>query len=222
MRVARMLQQRASHEGSSLFRSVAANLIDKETDADTAMKKLDALISYAAKIEAGDAHHPLMAGDSVDSLVDTTGSATISATGRLRLNPGAMARAAAGSSQNLHGSLGQLSIVDMTQLLVQGRKTGELTITDSHGGSGTVYIRQGFICHAITGGLKGGDALYEIMRVQSGNFLFAYDVLPSETTIHGHDPMGILMDAVSDIDEDIDSRVGDRNEVGAGELRSVV
>ncbi|PTY02264.1 hypothetical protein DB346_09125 [Verrucomicrobia bacterium LW23] len=192
MRVALMLQQRAAQEGGTLFRSVAANLIDRETNAEGAMAKLDAILSYAGKLEDRVAGNPL--------LLDHADSATISATGKLRLPPNHAVRAQAGS-QNLHGSLGQLSIVDMTQLLVQGRKTGELTITDARGDIGVVYIRQGFICHAIMAPLKGTDALRQIMRVEHGSFVFAYDVLPSEVTIQGHDPMGILMDVVSDMDE---------------------
>lgn len=102
---------------------------------------------------------------------------------------------------NFSGDLGEFSVIDLAQMLVQGRKTGELTLVRQDGRSGVIYLDKGLIVHALANGQSGRAALGELLSIEKGNFLFSYEIAAPELTISGNDPMGLLMEAVSELDE---------------------
>lgn len=105
------------------------------------------------------------------------------------------------SQRNFSGDLGEFSVIDLAQMLVQSRKTGELTLVQQDGRSGVLYLDKGLLVHALANGRSGRPALRELLGIRQGNFLFSYEIAAPERTITGSDPMGLLMDAVSDLDE---------------------
>lgn len=105
------------------------------------------------------------------------------------------------SQRNFSGDLGEFSVIDLAQMLVQSRKTGELTLVRQDGRSGVIYLEKGLIVHALSNGVSGRDALRELFGIEKGNFLFSYEIVAPEKSIEGTDPMGLLMDAVSELDE---------------------
>lgn len=105
------------------------------------------------------------------------------------------------SQRNFSGDLGEFSVIDLAQMLVQSRKTGELTLVHQDGRSGVVYLDKGLIVHALANGQRGRAALHELLGIEKGNFLFSYEIAAPENSISGSDPMGLLMDAVSELDE---------------------
>ncbi len=105
------------------------------------------------------------------------------------------------SQRNFSGDLGEFSVIDLAQMLVQSRKTGELTLVQQDGRSGVIYLDKGLIVHALANGQSGRPALRELLAIEKGNFLFSYEIAATETSIPGSDPMGLLMDAVSELDE---------------------
>lgn len=167
-----LVQRRVATETSGLARSVAENLIDKELNLDAARQKIDAVISLADKIEKKP--------------------------GRAEVN----GESGRHSSQNLRGDLGQFSMVDLAQVLVQGRKTGELTVTQESGVTGVVYFEQGFITHALYQNQRGRRALMGVVGIERGSFLFTYDTPAPEHTIVGDDPMGVLLKVFTEMDEE--------------------
>jgi PAS domain S-box-containing protein len=106
---------------------------------------------------------------------------------------------AGGSAGNMSGRLGEFSVIDLSQLLVHGNKTGELTLTGPEG-SGVIYFEKGRFVHALCGELEGGEALRRMMRVDCGTFLFSPGVKPPKATIMSGG-MEVLLEACREVDE---------------------
>ncbi len=170
--VAEAIHQRAAQQPSMLARNVASNLIDKEYNLEAALQKLDAIISLADKIELKKPASP--------SITET----------QSRLG-----------WKTLNGALGQFSIVDLVQLLIQSRKGGGLEITDPEENIGKIFFDRGLIVHALYKDHVGKLALRKMMTMEAGTFEFHYDTVSPQVSIEGHDPMGVLMEACAENDE---------------------
>ncbi len=100
----------------------------------------------------------------------------------------------------LKGDLSQFSVIDLSQVLVQGNKTGQLSILGEPT-SGQIFFYCGAIVHADLGdGRTGVHALPALLKLKSGQFQFNFDVSSPAISIEG-DAMGILMDACRMADE---------------------
>lgn len=75
----------------------------------------------------------------------------------------------------LSGDLGDFDLSEVLQILVMGRKTGVLELTESGDGRavGKVWLLQGRVTHAEKGeGAEGVAALVEMIRSATGRFVF--------------------------------------------------
>jgi hypothetical protein len=99
----------------------------------------------------------------------------------------------------LTGSLEDMGLVDMIQILSAGGRSIEISLT--HGGrQGLVVLKDGDIVHAHCGEAAGEAALYEIMRWESGAFTTRHCAEPPERNIHGS-VMSLLMEGSRLADE---------------------
>jgi DNA-binding response OmpR family regulator len=88
-----------------------------------------------------------------------------------------------GRSHGVSGSLREMSLPDVVQILSNGRKSGKLTLTSSVGG-GELHFGGGAICDARFGDLGGADAVYALLSLTDGEFALDPSFLPLRNTIN--------------------------------------
>jgi DNA-binding response OmpR family regulator len=101
--------------------------------------------------------------------------------------------------RGVSGSLEEMSLPDIVQVLHQGRKTGALKLS-GEGQSGTIYFKDGAIVDAAFGDLSGADAFYGIVGVKKGDFTIDPTVVPGEKTINTSPEM-LLLEGLRRLDE---------------------
>ncbi len=69
------------------------------------------------------------------------------------------------------GKLGDVTVLDILQLLTNGKKTGSLLISDGTL-EGNVYYKRGQIFNAELGQVQGEDAIYDMIYWEDGFFKF--------------------------------------------------
>ncbi|MDX6765925.1 MAG: DUF4388 domain-containing protein [Candidatus Methylacidiphilales bacterium] len=181
-KVTQAIRMKLTNENAmGLARTVATNLIDRDESLDRLMKKVDAIIKVSEQIEESDA---------ASGPLPTTLASALHAPAPTPERP------------PLRGNLADFSVIDLCQILVQGTKTGHLRLeAPSTEVAGDIFFYCGSIIHAMTdAGYQGPDAIPDLLRAQSGNFEFHFDVPSPVRTIEG-DAMGILMDACRLADE---------------------
>jgi hypothetical protein len=99
----------------------------------------------------------------------------------------------------LQGSLAELSLPDVIQLVSVSGKTGSFEITRD-GESGRIYLRDGQIVDAVIGNLRGEHAVYEMAIWSSGDFAFRPGETADEQTIHKSNA-NLMMEAARRLDE---------------------
>ncbi len=97
------------------------------------------------------------------------------------------------------GSLKELPLPDIIQLVSVSGKTGVFTLKDGVS-SGEIYLRDGQIIHARTGALAGEEAVYELAIWPQGDFVFKPGEAPASVTIKRSNT-NLLMEAARRIDE---------------------
>ncbi len=97
------------------------------------------------------------------------------------------------------GSLKELPLPDIIQLVSVSGKTGVFTLTDGVS-SGEIYLRDGQIIHAHAGTLEGEEAVYELAIWPQGDFVFKPGEAPPSVTIKRSNT-NLLMEAARRIDE---------------------
>ena len=70
------------------------------------------------------------------------------------------------------GSLKELPLPDIIQLVSVSGKTGVFTLKRNGDSSGEIYLRSGQIVHAHVGDLTGEEAVYELAIWPEGEFVF--------------------------------------------------
>ncbi len=73
------------------------------------------------------------------------------------------------SAQGVSGSLREMGLPDMVQVLFHGRKSGNLKIRGPEG-AGEIHFVEGNVVNASFVGLKGEDAFYAMLKLQDGEF----------------------------------------------------
>ncbi len=100
---------------------------------------------------------------------------------------------------SLHGSLSELPLSDVIQLVSVSGKTGAFEIErDSE--SGTIYLRAGQIVDATVGNLRGESAVYEMATWNQGTFSFKPGEESEKVTIHLSNA-SLMMEAARRLDE---------------------
>lgn len=119
-----------------------------------------------------------------DYLVKPTSADVIVAKAR-QIIEGAAARGAPtpSTSKGVSGSLTEMALPDVVQILAHGRKSGQLRIS-SKGQSGEILFLEGQIHHATFGPARGDDAFYKMLNLVAGEFALDPDVKPTTRTIN--------------------------------------
>jgi len=99
----------------------------------------------------------------------------------------------------LQGSLTELSLPDVIQLVSVSGKTGAFHI-DRDGERGRIFLQSGQIVDAEVGSLRGEHAVYEMATWSRGYFTFKPDEACSETTINASNAT-LMMEAARRLDE---------------------
>lgn len=84
-------------------------------------------------------------------------------------------------SEALEGNLDQLSLPDILRLLIQGMKTGRLSLS-SEDKTGEVFMSGGRIVHAVSGIEDGETALFDLITWPKGRFRFEPDTQSPDNT----------------------------------------
>ncbi len=109
--------------------------------------------------------------------------------GKLRRLGQAVPRNAVASG--VAGSLSDMALPDLVQILHHSRKSGRLRVK-SGTDEGEVHFQDGRIVHAITGAAKSEDAFYELLGFSEGTFALEPSFKPTEDTIQLSPDMLVL------------------------------
>jgi response regulator RpfG family c-di-GMP phosphodiesterase len=101
--------------------------------------------------------------------------------------------------RGVSGSLEEMGIPDIVQILHQGRKTGALHLT-SEGDQGTIFFKDGTIVDATWRGFRGEEAFYAVVGVSKGGFTIDPSVTPPEKVIQASPEM-LLLEGMRRLDE---------------------
>jgi hypothetical protein len=80
-------------------------------------------------------------------------------------------RSATASAGGVSGSLAEMSLSELVQVLFNGRKTGALKLR-ANNDVGEVHFVAGQIYNALFAGARGSDAVYTMLRLREGSFVF--------------------------------------------------
>lgn len=99
----------------------------------------------------------------------------------------------------LRGSLADVPLTDILQLVSESRRTGAFVLQSSDH-FGAIYLETGSIVHAHLGNHVGEEAIYEIAALPEAEFVFKADLTTTDHTIDKSTP-NLLMESARRIDE---------------------
>ena len=102
-------------------------------------------------------------------------------------------------TKGIAGSLEELALPEMIQLLSHGKKSGNLVVS-SHGRRGEIHFLEGQIHDATFGNLRGEDAFYEMLLLQGGEFSLDPAFRPNARSIH-QSAETLLLEGMRRLDE---------------------
>jgi response regulator RpfG family c-di-GMP phosphodiesterase len=102
-------------------------------------------------------------------------------------------------SRGVSGSLEEMALPDVVQVLYHSRKSGKLLIT-SGANKGEVSFSEGQICDASFGAMRHEEAFYEMLSLSSGHFELDPDFRPTECVIE-MSPESLLLEGMRRLDE---------------------
>ncbi len=103
------------------------------------------------------------------------------------------------AAKGVVGSLSEMSLPDIVQILWHGRKTGALRIR-ARGESGELHFKEGSIVNAMFGKLRGEDAFYAMLRLSEGEFGLDPNFVPQAKVIN-QSPEALLLEGMRRLDE---------------------
>ena len=104
------------------------------------------------------------------------------------------------ATRGVSGSLSEMSLPDIVQILSAGRKSGKLQLRVA-AGAGEIYLEKGQVIHASVGNLSGEDAFYALLPVTEGEFaLEPTEQLPSR--VIQKTTQSLMLEAMRHFDED--------------------
>ena len=104
-----------------------------------------------------------------------------------------------GAGRGIRGSLSEMALPDVVQVLGNGRKSGRLVVRGG-GTSGELHFREGHVWDALAGAERGEEAFYSLMRVQEGEFALDPTQVPTARLIEAPTET-LLLEAMRRIDE---------------------
>lgn len=99
----------------------------------------------------------------------------------------------------LQGSLADIALPDVIQLVSVSGKTGVFTLS-GEGADGKIFLRDGQITDAVAGRLRGEYAVYEMATWRRGQFIFTANVESDQVTINKSNT-SLMMEAARRMDE---------------------
>jgi DNA-binding response OmpR family regulator len=109
-------------------------------------------------------------------------------------NTGAMHR-------GVSGSLTEMGLPDMVQVLWHGRKSGSLKIRSGQE-QGEIHFVQGMIVNALWMTLRGEEAFYAMLKLQEGTFALDPNFTADSQVIQAS-PEALLLEGMRRLDEDV-------------------
>jgi response regulator RpfG family c-di-GMP phosphodiesterase len=97
------------------------------------------------------------------------------------------------------GSLAEMALPDLVQILWHGRKSGALRLRRG-ADSGEVHFAEGMVVNAMWGKLRGEDAFYAMLRISEGEFAFDPNYKAEEVLIQAS-PESLLLEGMRRLDE---------------------
>lgn len=105
----------------------------------------------------------------------------------------------AGAKRGVSGSLIEMGLPDMVQVLWHGRKTGALKIR-AQVGAGEIHFVNGAIYNALFGNQRGEEAFYAMLALTEGDFVLDPNfVAPQE--LFNKSPEALLLEGMRRLDE---------------------
>ncbi|MFW5740462.1 MAG: DUF4388 domain-containing protein [Myxococcota bacterium] len=104
-----------------------------------------------------------------------------------------------GGGKGVSGSLSEMALPDIVQILWHGRKTGALRIR-SGGDAGEIHFANGGIVNAMHGKLRGEEAFYAMLRLKDGEFALDPNFAPQAKVIT-ESPEALLLEGMRRLDE---------------------
>jgi Domain of unknown function (DUF4388) len=102
---------------------------------------------------------------------------------------------------SLKGTLSELALSDLIEVISLGGKTGRLEITQAQGdAAGRLSFREGRLINASAGGLQGERALYALLALRDGSFFFDTKGDPGEESFD-LPTASLLMEGMRRVDE---------------------
>jgi response regulator RpfG family c-di-GMP phosphodiesterase len=97
------------------------------------------------------------------------------------------------------GSLAEMSLPDLVQILWHGRKSGALRLRRGSE-TGEVHFAEGMVVNAMWGKLRAEDAFYAMLRISDGEFAFDPNYKAEEVLIQAS-PESLLLEGMRRLDE---------------------
>jgi response regulator RpfG family c-di-GMP phosphodiesterase len=110
-------------------------------------------------------------------------------------------RASGRASRGVSGSLREMGLPDMVQVLFHGRKSGSLRIRAPEG-SGEIHFLDGNVVNALWNELRGEDAFYAMLKLRDGEFGLDPAFKPTSRVINTSSE-GLLLEGMRRLDEGI-------------------
>jgi response regulator RpfG family c-di-GMP phosphodiesterase len=110
-------------------------------------------------------------------------------------------RASPRTARGVSGSLSEMGLPDMVQVLFHGRKSGNLRIRAPEG-AGEIHFADGSVVNALWGELRGENAFYAMLRLRDGEFGLDPTFKPLSRVIHASSE-ALLLEGMRRMDEGI-------------------
>jgi response regulator RpfG family c-di-GMP phosphodiesterase len=104
-----------------------------------------------------------------------------------------------GAKRGVSGSLSEMSLPDMVQVLWHGRKTGALKIRSSSG-VGEIHFVNGSVYNALFGTQRGEEAFYAMLGLAQGDFVLDPNFVAPQELFH-KSPEALLLEGMRRLDE---------------------
>jgi hypothetical protein len=102
-------------------------------------------------------------------------------------------------AKGVSGSLREMGLPDIVQVLFHGRKTGKLNVR-SAGKSGEIHFLDGNIANAIAGDVSGTEAFYALLKFGDGEFALDPGFTPPKRIIQDSSE-ALLLEGMRRMDE---------------------
>jgi len=106
---------------------------------------------------------------------------------------------ASGGARGTSGSLSEMSLPDLVQVLWHGRKSGALRLRRGPD-VGEVHLTEGMVVNANWGKLRGEEAFYAMLALKDGEFAFDPNFRAEEVVISAS-PESLLLEGMRRLDE---------------------